>query len=118
MPNDAERQELLALASSLALRAGRQARDGRAERGIALTDTKSSATDMVTEFDRANEALIVGGILDARPHDAIIGEEGTDTAGTSGIDWLELIVQLIVAVIAVAVVASLYGRRTGVRGSR
>ncbi|ACV80212.1 GlsB/YeaQ/YmgE family stress response membrane protein [Nakamurella multipartita] len=37
---------------------------------------------------------------------------------TSGIDWLELIVQLIVAVIAVAVVASLYGRRTGVRGSR
>ena len=37
---------------------------------------------------------------------------------TSGIDWLERIVQLIVAVIAVAVVASLYGRRTGVRGSR
>jgi len=37
---------------------------------------------------------------------------------TSGIDWLELIVQLIVAVIAVAIVASLYGRRTGVRGSR
>jgi uncharacterized membrane protein YeaQ/YmgE (transglycosylase-associated protein family) len=37
---------------------------------------------------------------------------------TSGIDWLELIVQLIVAVIAVALVAGLYGRRAGVRGPR
>jgi uncharacterized membrane protein YeaQ/YmgE (transglycosylase-associated protein family) len=30
---------------------------------------------------------------------------------TSGIDWLELIVQLIVAVIGVALVAGAYGRR-------
>jgi uncharacterized membrane protein YeaQ/YmgE (transglycosylase-associated protein family) len=37
---------------------------------------------------------------------------------TSGIDWLELVVQLIVAVIAVALVAGLYGRRAGVRGPR
>ena len=38
---------------------------------------------------------------------------------TSGIDWLELVVQLIVAVVAVALVAGLYGRRrTGVRGPR
>ena len=88
MTTEAERAELLALASTLALRAGHQARDGRAERGIELADTKSSATDMVTEFDKANEALIVGGILGARPDDAIIGEEGTDTVGTSGIDWL------------------------------
>ena len=33
---------------------------------------------------------------------------------TSGIDWLELLVQLVVAVIAVALVAGIYGRR-GVR---
>jgi len=33
---------------------------------------------------------------------------------TSGIDWLELLVQLIVAVIAVAIVAGVYGRR-GIR---
>ncbi len=37
---------------------------------------------------------------------------------TSGIDWLELLVQLIVAVIAVGLVAGLYSRRTGVRGPR
>lgn len=33
---------------------------------------------------------------------------------TSGIDWLELLVQLVVAVIAVAVVAGVYSRR-GIR---
>jgi myo-inositol-1(or 4)-monophosphatase len=81
-------EELLQLASTLALHAGRVARDGRAERGVATSITKSSATDMVTEFDKANEALIVGGILAARPDDAIVGEEGTDTPGTSGVDWL------------------------------
>ena len=86
--NAPENDTMLQLATDLALRAGRLALEGRAERGIATTDTKSSATDMVTEFDKANEALIVGGILAARPHDAIVGEEGTDTAGTSGIDWL------------------------------
>ena len=88
MLSQGERVALLALASELALAAGAMVRDGRAERGVATATTKSSATDMVTEFDKAAEALIVGGILDARPSDAIIGEEGTDTAGSSGIDWL------------------------------
>lgn len=37
---------------------------------------------------------------------------------TSGIDWLELLVQLGVAVLAVALVAGIYGRRSGVRGPR
>jgi uncharacterized membrane protein YeaQ/YmgE (transglycosylase-associated protein family) len=35
-------------------------------------------------------------------------------ANTSGIDWIELIVQIIVAAIGVSLVAGLYGRR-GVR---
>lgn len=83
-----DRVELLALATKLAIVAGNSARDGRAQRGIAATSTKSSATDVVTEFDRASEALIVGGILEARPDDAIIGEEGTDRPGSSGIHWL------------------------------
>ncbi len=51
-------------------------------------DTKSSGTDMVTEMDRASEALIVGRIADARPHDAIVGEEGADRAGASGVRWV------------------------------
>lgn len=84
----AERVELLALASKLALAAGDMVRDGRAKRGISAADTKSSATDMVTEFDKASETLIVNGILEVRASDAIIGEEGTDSAGTSGIEWL------------------------------
>ena len=82
--------ELLALATRLAVEAGDMARDGRRERGISATTTatKSTATDMVTEFDKASEALIVGGVLAARPHDGIVGEEGTDTVGSSGVDWL------------------------------
>lgn len=80
--------QLLELATTLAVQAGRMVRDGRAERGIEVASTKSTATDMVTEFDRASETLIVAGILAARPHDGIIGEEGTDARGTSGVDWL------------------------------
>jgi myo-inositol-1(or 4)-monophosphatase len=80
--------ELLELAARLAVEAGRMVRDGRADHGIAVADTKSSSTDMVTEFDRASEALIVRGLAAARPDDGVIGEEGTSTAGTSGISWL------------------------------
>lgn len=80
--------ELLTLATRLAVQAGRMVRDGRAAHGIAVRDTKSSNTDVVTEFDRASEELIVGGIRAARPHDSIIGEEGTSSRGTSGVSWL------------------------------
>lgn len=81
-------EALLTIATRLAVQAGRMVRDGRAAQGIAVHDTKSSNTDVVTEFDRASEALIVGGIRAARPHDAIIGEEGTSSSGTSGVSWL------------------------------
>ena len=40
---------------------------------------------MVTEYDRASEALIVDGLLAARPDDAIVGEEGANRPGTSGV---------------------------------
>ena len=49
--------------------------------------TKSSRTDVVTEYDRAAEAHIVGELRRLRPDDAIIGEEGTDDDGTSGLAW-------------------------------
>ena len=80
--------ELLDLAVDLARRAGRMVRDGRAAQGVTAAATKSSATDVVTEFDRASEMLIADGIASARPRDGIVGEEGTSTAGTSGIHWL------------------------------
>jgi myo-inositol-1(or 4)-monophosphatase len=86
MPVDAG--ELARLAGDLAVAAGRMVRDGRASSGIAQNETKSTSTDHVTEFDHASEALIVDGIRRARPGDGIVGEEGTDRPGTSGVDWL------------------------------
>ncbi|MFM2181795.1 MAG: hypothetical protein RJB61_89 [Actinomycetota bacterium] len=60
----------------------------RNEADEVASDSKSSATDMVTEFDRASERLIVDGILAVRPDDGIVGEEGTGVDGTSGVDWV------------------------------
>ena len=37
-------------------------------------DTKSSATDPVTVFDRAAEELLVHRLTELRPEDAIVGE--------------------------------------------
>lgn len=56
--------------------------------GQRTVDRKSTSTDLVTEMDRAAEALIVGAILDARPDDGLLGEEGSDRAGTTGIRWI------------------------------
>ena len=67
--------------------AGGLLRDGL-DRVRVLVDTKTTSTDMVTEMDRAAEALIVERLLHARPDDGILGEEGTDHAGTSGVRWV------------------------------
>jgi myo-inositol-1(or 4)-monophosphatase len=80
-------RSLLTLAVDMARQAGQLVVAGR-RAGVASLTTKSSATDMVTEYDRASEQLIVGRLGAERPDDAIVGEEGTSTAGTSGIDWL------------------------------
>ena len=82
-----EASELLQLAARLAREAGTLVREGRAH-GLVEPQTKSSVTDMVTEFDVRAERLIVTGILARRPADGVIGEEGTDRHGTSGIRWL------------------------------
>lgn len=51
-------------------------------------ESKSTPTDMVTEMDRASERLIVERLLAIRPDDGILGEEGTDVAGTTGVRWV------------------------------
>lgn len=56
--------------------------------GIEVADTKTSAVDVVTEADRAVEALVRGRLLEHRPDDAILGEEGDDHPGTSGVRWV------------------------------
>lgn len=82
--------QLRALCESLALGAGEIALAGRDRRiGAAALPgtTKSSTTDIATEFDRAAEAHVVGRLRELRPDDAIIGEEGTADDGTSGYSW-------------------------------
>lgn len=88
---NSERAELRSLAERLARQAGMLALAGRRQVDRATDrpdgDTKSSLTDVVTEFDRAAEAHIVGELRALRPDDAIVGEEGTDDDGTSGYAW-------------------------------
>ncbi len=81
--------ELRTLAEELATAAGTQALAGRRQlpTGQAPHDTKSTATDPVTEFDRAAETLIVSMLRARRPDDGIVGEEGANHQGASGIDW-------------------------------
>jgi fructose-1,6-bisphosphatase/inositol monophosphatase family enzyme len=80
-------EELLHLATEFALEAGALLRD-RQPLVRDLVATKSTPTDMVTEVDRASEELLVRRILAARPHDAILGEEGANHPGTSGVRWV------------------------------
>ena len=51
-------------------------------------DTKSSATDPVSDADRASEALIVSMLTEERPDDGLIGEEGASRPSASGITWV------------------------------
>ena len=50
--------------------------------------TKSSSTDLVTEFDRWSEATLIEHLSQTRPDDGFIGEEGTDRPSTSGVVWV------------------------------
>ena len=84
----ADLTDLGRLAERLAREGGEIAIGGR--RDVATRragDTKSSTTDLVTEYDRAAEAHIVGELRRRRPDDAIVGEEGTSDGGTSGYAW-------------------------------
>jgi myo-inositol-1(or 4)-monophosphatase len=78
--------ELLALATAVAHEAGAGLRDAF---GRTLTiSAKSTPTDLVSEADVATERLIRARIEHARPDDAIMGEEGDDRAGSSGLRWV------------------------------
>ena len=75
------------LAVTIAVEAGDLLLDALAGERTTVA-TKSTGTDMVTEMDGASEALLVDRITSARPDDAIVGEEGADRAGTSGVRWV------------------------------
>lgn len=81
-------RELLDLAVRLARQAGALLVDYADKRGLDV-DTKSSATDPVSEADRASERLISGGLADARPDDGLLGEEEeANRTGSSGLTWV------------------------------
>ncbi|MHB1535181.1 MAG: inositol monophosphatase family protein [Acidimicrobiales bacterium] len=51
-------------------------------------DTKSSATDMVSEVDHAAEARVVAVLSERRPDDGLLGEEGGARPSRTGIRWV------------------------------
>src|SRR5438105_3542514 len=80
---DPNLDDLVTLAVELAHRAAEVHRRGLD--GDQTYEPKTSATDLVSEVDREAERLIVDGIRQARPHDAVLGEEETDRQGSSGV---------------------------------
>ncbi len=51
-------------------------------------DTKTSISDVVTDADHAAEAFVVDTLRAEHPDDGLLGEEGTDLAGTTGRRWV------------------------------
>ena len=84
--DDVDLAALLELALGAATEAGRLLTEERpAELGV---ETKSTSVDVVTEMDLRAERLLVDRLLGARPGDAVLGEEGGERAGTSGVRWV------------------------------
>ncbi|MFF5444261.1 inositol monophosphatase family protein [Streptomyces sp. NPDC012888] len=84
---EALKAELLEVALEAARRAGELLRDGRPS-DLSVAATKSSAVDVVTEMDIAAEKLIAGFLAERRPGDGLLGEEGAETEGTTGVRWV------------------------------
>ncbi len=78
---------LAALSREVAAEAAALVRE-HAARGVEVAATKSSDVDVVTAADRASEELLRARLTAARPDDAILGEEGEDRPGTSGVRWV------------------------------
>lgn len=78
---------LLSLACDVAVAAGEFAARLRRE-GVTVAGTKSSPIDIVTEADRAVEAMIRSRLADARPDDGFLGEESGAEHGSSGLTWV------------------------------
>ncbi|MCB0896542.1 MAG: inositol monophosphatase [Nocardioides sp.] len=79
--------ELADLALRVARRAAELVRERRTGE-VTVADTKSSDVDIVTEADRASEALIRDLLLTERPDDGVLGEEGDDVPSRSGVRWV------------------------------
>jgi len=82
-----DRDDLLDVAVAAARAAGAELVE-RYERGPRGVATKSTPTDLVSEADLAAELAIRELLAARRPNDAIVGEEGDDVAGSTGLRWI------------------------------
>jgi myo-inositol-1(or 4)-monophosphatase len=85
----AEAQALRELAVAAAHRAGAYLR-GKVGSGVRVE--RKGAIDLVTEADRAAEALVIGVIRAARPGDAVLAEERGGEPGVGGSDRVRWII--------------------------
>jgi myo-inositol-1(or 4)-monophosphatase len=79
---------VIELATDVAHEAGAGLREAFSRLGDLAISAKSTPTDLVSEADVATEHLIRARLEAARPDDAILGEEGDDRPGTSGLRWV------------------------------
>jgi myo-inositol-1(or 4)-monophosphatase len=79
-------KELLELAVVLGREVGALQRDRFDE--PRTIDTKSTSIDLVTDVDRASDALVRERLAAERPHDALLSEESAGRDGTSGVRWI------------------------------
>ncbi len=84
---DAVPTELMRTAELVAREAGDLVREALTGT-VAAAETKSSGVDLVTEVDRAAEALIRRRLAELRPDDGVLGEEEGSLAGSSGLTWV------------------------------
>jgi myo-inositol-1(or 4)-monophosphatase len=87
MPPPAEAATFRALATELALEAGRFIRDERPDR-VDVAQTKATDLDVVTEMDTRCEDLLRSRLARHRPDDAVLGEEDGMSAGSTGLTWV------------------------------
>ncbi len=87
LPDEALCRELRELAIEVAIEAGRFVREDRPA-SVHVRSTKATDLDVVTIMDTQCEALLRASILAERPDDAVLGEEGGMTGGTSGLTWV------------------------------
>jgi myo-inositol-1(or 4)-monophosphatase len=84
-----EDRELLAIAGEAARASAavlvERYRDARGPRGVSA---KSTPTDLVSDADRNAERAIREVLHRRRPDDSILGEEGDEVTGTTGLRWI------------------------------
>lgn len=87
LPPEALSAELASLAADVARSAGRLVVEERPD-AVEVAATKSTATDVVTVMDQASQDHLLARLREARPDDAVLGEEDGGASGTSGITWV------------------------------